>query len=323
MQTDSSIKFATAFHRDVHQGLTDHPKHLSSKYFYDEKGDKLFQDIMGMPSYYLTRAEHQIFELHKEDICRHFMGRGQAFNLIELGAGDGKKTKILLRELQGQHAVFKYQPVDISAHVLEQLRETIKQELPGVVVETREGTYFDILKKLNKIQQDRKVVLFLGSNIGNLLHSQAVEFLRGLQAQMGGDDLLFIGFDQKKHPRKILDAYNDPEGITEAFNKNVLARINKELGGDFNPEKFLHWEVYDPESGTAKSYLVSAEKQTVNIEALDLRVSFEAWETIHTEISQKYDDPTVHWLAEEAGLAPIKWYSDPEGHYKDVLFKKV
>lgn len=323
MQTDSSIKFATAFHRDVYQGLTDHPKHLSSKYFYDEKGDKLFQDIMEMPSYYLTRAEYEIFELHKEDICRRFMGSGQAFNLIELGAGDGKKTKILLRQLQEQQAVFKYQPVDISANVLAQLWATIKQELPGVVVETMEGTYFDTLTKLNKIQHDRKVLLFLGSNIGNLLHSQAVDFLRGLQAQMGDDDLLFIGFDQKKHPRKILDAYNDPEGITEAFNKNVLVRINKELGGDFKPEKFLHWEVYDPESGTAKSYLVSTEQQTVIIEALDLRVRFEAWETIHTEISQKYDDATVHWLADKAGLVPIQWYGDPEGRYKDVLFKKV
>lgn len=323
MQTNSSINFATAFHRDVYQGLTDHPKHLSSKYFYDERGDNLFQDIMKMPSYYLTGAEHDIFEMYKAEICGRFIDRGQPFNLIELGAGDGKKTKILLRQLQEQQAVFKYQPVDISANVLAQLQQTINRELPGVMIETLEGTYFDTLKKLNKIQRDRKILLFLGSNIGNLLHRQAVEFLRGLQVQMGVEDLLFIGFDQKKHPQKILDAYNDPEGITAAFNKNVLVRINKELGGDFKPDKFMHWEVYDPESGTAKSYLVSRERQTVSIEALDLKVNFEAWETIHTEISQKYDDATVQWLAEEAGLSPIQMYSDPEGVYKNVLFKKL
>lgn len=323
MQTDSSIKFATVFHRDVYQGLTDHPKHLSSKYFYDERGDKLFQDIMKMPSYYLTGAEHDIFEMYKAEICGRFIDRGQPFNLIELGAGDGKKTKILLRQLQEQQAVFRYQPVDISANVLAQLQQSINRELPGVTIETREGTYFDTLKELNKIQRDRKILLFLGSNIGNLLHRQAVEFLRGLQAQMGIEDLLFIGFDQKKHPQKILDAYNDPEGITAAFNKNVLVRINNELGGDFNPDTFMHWEVYDPESGTAKSYLVSRERQTVSIEALDLKVNFEAWETIHTEISQKYDDATVQWLAEEAGLSPIQMYSDPEGKYKNVLFKKL
>ncbi len=323
MQTDSSINFATAFHRDVYQGLTDHPKHLSSKYFYDERGDKLFQDIMKMPSYYLTRAEQDIFEMYKEEICRRFIGRGQPFSLIELGAGDGKKTKILLRQLQEQQAVFKYQPVDISANVLAQLQETINKELPGVSIETLEGTYFDTLEKLNKIQHDRKILLFLGSNIGNLLHRQAVDFLHGLQTQMGDEDLLFIGFDQKKHPKKVLDAYNDPEGITAAFNKNVLVRINKVLGGDFKPDKFIHWEVYDPESGTAKSFLVSRVKQTVSISALDLKVSFEAWETIHTEISQKYDDATVQWLSKEAGLSPVQIYSDPEGNYKNVLFKKA
>ena len=114
--------------------------------------------------------------------------------------------------------------------------------------------------------------------------------------------MLFIGFDQKKHPKVILDAYNDQAGITEAFNKNILGRINRELGGNFDLERFLHWEVYDPETGTAKSYLVSKEAHTVFIENLDLRVDFKQWETIHTEISQKYDDDVVAWLAQKAGL---------------------
>jgi dimethylhistidine N-methyltransferase len=323
MHTKSSIKFATSFHRDVYQGLTDHPKHLSSKYFYDERGDKLFQDIMEMPSYYLTRAEFDIFEKHKEEICNHFIGQGGPFNIIELGAGDGKKTKILLGQLWKQQAAFKYQAVDISANALAQLRQSVNRELPGVEVETMQGTYFETLTQLNKIQHQRKILLFLGSNIGNLLHPQAIEFLGGLQGLMGAEDLLFIGFDQKKHPQKILNAYNDPQGITEAFNKNVLVRINKELGGNFNPDNFLHWEVYDPESGTARSYLVAREKQIVSIDSLDLTVSFEAWETIHTEISQKYDDATVKWLSGKAGLVPIHQYSDPEGMYKNFLFKKI
>jgi len=322
MRSKTSLKFETAFHRDVYQGLTDNPKHISSKYFYDERGDRLFQDIMAMPDYYLTRAELQIFDANKTDICRHFMGEGQFFHQIELGAGDGKKTKILLRHLWEQQALFKYQPIDISHNALTHLKQSIHKELPEVQVETKAGTYFETLKELNNLQHDRKVLLFLGSNIGNLLHPQAVEFLVRLQGLMREDDLLFIGFDQKKNPRKILDAYNDPEGITEAFNKNVLLRMNKELGANFNPEAFLHWEVYDPESGTARSFLVSIKRQTVFIKNLDLTVSFNPWETIHTEISQKYDDTIIHWLAEKAGLEPVEHYTDTQASYKNFLFRK-
>lgn len=322
MQTRTTTKFETDFHKDVYKGFTDYPKHISSKYFYDEQGDKLFQDIMAMPEYYLTRCEHGILERHKESICRQFSKNGSPFNLIELGAGDGHKTKILLKQLWEQQAEFIYQPIDISKNVLNLLEGAIGRELPGVEVQTRQGTYFNTLEHLNSIQHKRKVVLFLGSNIGNLLHPQAVKFLKGLKDLMGKDDLLFVGFDQKKHPQKILDAYNDAQGITAAFNKNVLLRINRELDGNFDPDNFLHWEVYDPESGTARSYLLATTKHTVSIKALGLTVAFEAWESIHTEISQKYDDATVQWLAEKAGLVAVEQYSDKDGYYKDYLFKR-
>jgi uncharacterized SAM-dependent methyltransferase len=140
---------------------------------------------------------------------------------------------------------------------------------------------------------------------------------------MREDDLFFVGFDQKKNPQTILDAYNDPKGITAAFNKNLLSRINTELGGNFNLDGFLHWEVYDPESGTAKSYLVSKEKQLATIKKLDLKVNFGPWETIHTEISQKYDDQSVTWLAEKSGLDTIAHFKDINGLYKNYVFKKI
>ena len=139
---------------------------------------------------------------------------------------------------------------------------------------------------------------------------------------MHKDDLIFMGFDQKKDPQKVLDAYNDKKGITAAFNKNVLARINKELGGNFDLDAFTHWEVYNPESGTAKSYLVSTKKQTVDIDCLSLQVHFEAWESIHTEISQKYDDQIVGWLAGQAGLQIEATFSDPDQWYKNYIFRK-
>lgn len=139
---------------------------------------------------------------------------------------------------------------------------------------------------------------------------------------MKGEDMIFLGCDQKKDPQTILDAYNDPEGITEAFNKNILERINTELDGNFNLDKFKHWEVYDPQTGTAKSYLVSLESQDVSIKALDLELSFTQWETIHTEISQKYDDLTINELAHKAGLKIAMAYADDKNYFKNYILVK-
>ena len=323
MQDKITSIINSTFAEDVFKGLTDFPKHLSSKYFYDERGDRIFQDIMQMPEYYLTNCEFDILNQHKSEIVELFSKGTSNINMIELGAGDGKKTKILLEHMAQQAFEFKYIPIDISQNALDSLENSIAEELPAVQVESRQGTYFEVLQHLSNYNHSRKVILFLGSNIGNLLHADAVDFLRRLQLVMGVNDLLFVGFDQKKNPQTILDAYNDPAGITEEFNKNILRRINNELGGNFDLDNFLHWEAYDPESGTAKSYLVSKSVQTVHIKALDLEVEFKAWETIHTEISQKYDDDVVAWLAHKAGLSIIGEFSDPENAYKDYLFKKI
>jgi len=322
MQKPTEVLFETQFEEDVHSGLTDFPKHLSSKYFYDEKGDKLFQDIMHMPEYYLTQKEYDILLNHTAKIAQLFASGNPKFRLIELGAGDGKKTKILLKHLLENNFDFKYQPIDISQNVLNGLEASLKRELPQMTVEPQQGTYFEALEKLNSENGSKKIILFLGSNIGNLLHEQAIDFLKSVQELMQKDDLFFIGFDMKKNPQTILDAYNDQTGITAAFNKNVLARINKELGGNFNLDKFLHWEVYDPESGTAKSYLVSKEAQSVSINKLNLLIDFDQWETIHTEISQKYDDKVVTWLAEKANLKIETEFSDVEKQYKNFVLRK-
>ncbi|MBU2949039.1 L-histidine N(alpha)-methyltransferase [Zobellia uliginosa] len=322
MQKPTELLFKTQFEEDVHSGLTDFPKHLSSKYFYDEKGDKLFQDIMHMPEYYLTQKEYDILLNHTAKIAQLFASGNPKFRLIELGAGDGKKTKILLKHLLENNFDFKYQPIDISQNVLNGLEASLKRELPQMTVEPQQGTYFEALEKLNSENGSKKIILFLGSNIGNLLHEQAIDFLKSVQELMQKDDLFFIGFDMKKNPQTILDAYNDQTGITAAFNKNVLARINKELGGNFNLDKFLHWEVYDPESGTAKSYLVAKEAQSVSINKLNLLIDFDQWETIHTEISQKYDDKVVTWLAEKANLKIETEFSDVEKQYKNFVLRK-
>ncbi len=322
MQQDTITTFKTQFEEEVYTGLTAFPKHLSSKYFYDALGDKLFQDIMEMPEYYLTDAEFEIFETHQHEITDFFLAGDTPFNLIELGAGDGKKTKVLLRRLSEKTKHFTYQPIDISQHVLDGLSASLLQEFPKISVVQQQGTYFEALERINAGNKGRKVILFLGSNIGNLLHKQAIVFLSQVQALMQEGDLFFVGLDLKKNPQTILDAYNDPKGITAAFNKNVLARINRELGGTFELDNFLHWEVYDPETGTAKSYLVSNKEQTVTIDKLDLTINFRPWETIHTEISQKYDDATVNWLAEQSGLQVTKRYTDANKLYANYVFQK-
>ncbi|QED37955.1 L-histidine N(alpha)-methyltransferase [Antarcticibacterium arcticum] len=321
MNTNTRTTFASSFEEDCYKGLTSYPKYLLSKYIYDKKGDKLFQEIMELPEYYLTRCEYDILEKHSAKIAGYMDGPG-GFDLIELGAGDGKKTKLLLRELVAQKIDFNYLPVDISENVLLELEASLKSEIPELEVKIQQGTYFKTLEKLADFNTRKKVIMMLGSNIGNLLHKDAIDFLTNISAAMSDKDMLFMGFDQKKHPQTVLDAYNDPTGVTAAFNKNHLERINSELGGNFDIDTFLHWETYDPESGTAKSFLVSKIDQKVSIESLGLEVHFDAWETIHTEISQKYDDQVVNWLADQARLKVTNAFTDKKGYYKNYIFQK-
>ncbi|MGB7396019.1 MAG: L-histidine N(alpha)-methyltransferase [Pricia sp.] len=322
MQEPIAPAIETQFEKDVRQGLTEYPKHLSSKYLYDTKGDKLFQDIMAMPEYYLTDREFEILSENTVEIAALFANGDSRFKLLELGAGDGKKTKVLLKYLSENNFVFKYQPIDISQNALDGLEKSLSEELPNVTVETRQGTYFETLSEINDENGTKKVILFLGSNIGNLLHEQAVEFLKSVRNLMQEDDLLFVGFDMKKNPQTVLDAYSDAAGITAAFNKNLLARMNRELDGDFNLNNFRHWEVYNPETGTAKSFLVAEKAQTVTLEKLDLKVEFEAWETIHTEISQKYNDRSIQDLSRKAELDIVTEFSDAGRHYKNFVFRR-
>lgn len=277
---------------------------------------------MQLPEYYLTRCEMEILAENKRALAEIFSPDEKPFNLIELGAGDGTKTRLLLQSLKTLGAAFTFMPIDISENALEELENRLKSEFPGLAMSPWKGTYFQMLEQINTLNEDRKVILFLGSNIGNMLHPEAVRFLKGLQQAMRQGDFLLVGFDQKKDPQKILDAYNDATGVTAAFNKNILRRINREFGADFNLDKFKHWEVYDPQTGSAKSYLLATEAMKARIEALDLNVSFHPWESIHVELSQKYDDNTVDWLAREAGLEVLEEFSDRRGYYKNYLFKK-
>ncbi len=323
MTTKTQPQINMAFKKEVFEGLTAFPKYLSSKYFYDKKGDKLFQDIMAMPSYYLTGCEFEIISNNTEIIGELFRDRENGMDLIELGAGDGKKTKVLLKYMAQNNFNFVYKPIDISENAVELLSTNLATEMPTLKVDAEVGEYFEVLERLKGYNKRKKVIMVLGSNIGNLPHPRAIEFLSKLKDAMSDEDLLFMGFDQKKNPQTILNAYNDETGITAAFNKNVLNRINRELGGNFEIEKFKHWEVYDPETGTAKSFLLATEAMEVTIDELELTLNFDQWETIHTEISQKYDDKTVTWLAEKSGLEIETSFTDENEYYKNYAFRKA
>ncbi|MFW6095192.1 MAG: L-histidine N(alpha)-methyltransferase, partial [Bacteroidota bacterium] len=292
-ETLSKIQFA----KDVAKGLASHPKYLLSKYFYDERGDKLFQQIMNLEEYYLTDCEEEIINNYKGELSDIFQDSGKPFQLIELGAGDAFKTQILLRYLNKENINFTYIPIDISQHVLTVLESSLSVNFPELDVRPLQGEYFHALEKLNSLEQKRKVMLFLGSTIGNFSYDEALSFLKKLNRRMHKNELVFIGFDLKKDPRVILNAYNDSYGITAEFNINLLRRINNELGGDFILENFYHYPVYEPSKGEAKSYLVSKQKQTVYIKNLNQSFRFEKGEPVYMEISKKYTLQEIDKLA--------------------------
>lgn len=318
-----STEILTALAEETLEGLSSTPKHLSSKFFYDEEGSKIFQKIMRMPEYYLTNSEFEIFKKQAFSIIKNFAPKGNAIELIELGAGDGIKTKLLIKELFRQNIKFRYIPIDISEEILFGLAANLKNEFKALNIEARPGDYFDMMEELEKISDTPKVILFLGSNIGNFSHEESVSFFKHLSQIIHKQDRLFIGFDLKKDPQLILNAYNDSDGHTAEFNLNLLRRLNKELGANFDLSKFRHAPCYDPESGAARSYLVSTNDQEVYISELDKYFQFNKWEAIYTEMSQKYDIHMINKLAAESGFAVEKNFTDSKGYFLNSVWKPI
>lgn len=315
--------FDLKFANNVAQGLLYTPKKLSSQYFYDANGDKLFQQIMELPEYYLSRKEYEILNTHREKILYPALKSTNGFNLVEWGAGDGKKSELLLSYLYKNGVNFTYFPNDISPNALNGLVEKIEKKYPGLKVEPLEGNYFELLKAPIWKQDRPTLMLYLGSNIGNFNPEQTLGLLDNMQNAMARGDWLLVGFDLKKDPAIILSAYNDSVGITKAFNLNLLKRINRELDADFDLGKFTHWPIYNPESGFCKSYLVSKEFQKVRIGALGLDITFEKAETIFTEISRKFSLSEIKELSVEAKFSQVGNFRDGEGYFADVLWQKL
>ncbi|NNE65910.1 MAG: L-histidine N(alpha)-methyltransferase [Pyrinomonadaceae bacterium] len=319
--TNSTKPQTDEFARDVLEGLSATPKRLSSKYFYDDEGSRLFVEIMKLPEYYLTQSELEIFREQAGEIHREFEASSAPFDLLELGAGDGSKTSLLVSRFLDEGAEFRYIPVDISSEALGYLEEKFSEQFPGLEIKPVKGDYFRTLTTLSERSSRRKIVLFLGSNIGNFRDRQAVEFFQHLHDSLNENDLLFIGFDLHKNPKTILNAYDDAQGITSRFNLNLLRRINRELDANFDIYEFLHYASYHPIEKAARSFLISQKQQTVTIGALERSFEFKQWEPIYMEISQKYDLETIRVMAEQSGFAIQQNFFDSVNFYVNSLWK--
>lgn len=310
------------FAYDVLVGLSERPKRLPSKYFYDDVGSRLFSRIMELDEYYPTRCESEILRAHAAAIVAPVIDR--PFNLVDLGAGDGKKTMIVLEHLASIGADFVYVPIDISEAAMQKLVGAVRARIPEVRVEGLVCEYADGVHYLGREQSARRnLVLFLGSNIGNFAAPQARGFLRRLWSALSDGDFALIGFDLKKDIEVLLAAYNDPLGVTAEFNLNLLRRMNRELGANFDTRAFRHFGTYNVFSGAMESYLVSLEPQVVRVDALEQSFAFDAWEPLHTEYSYKYLRSDVDALARDTGFACEGRFEDSKGWFLDALWRVV
>ncbi len=308
------------FLHDVLEGLTSSPKRLSSKYFYDDMGDKLFHKIMNQPEYYLTCAEHEILQTHSESIFSN-INTENGIRIIEPGAGDGIKTKILIQSLLLRGYDCIYNPIDISANVLDILCNSFRKIYPQLLCEPIVCDYANIGGKIPDDGLPR-LMLFLGSNLGNYEHSDAISILKTFGGVLNKGDFFLLGVDMVKEPEIILAAYNDKNGYTAQFNYNLLQRINTELDADINIDDFLHFPLYNPVQQQAESYLVSKKEQNVLIGASGDTIHFNQWEPIHTEISRKYTPEKIQEMAEKSGFKVVAPYYDMNSFYCCSLWEK-
>jgi len=295
---------------EVLNGLTERPKTLSPWLFYDQKGSQLFEQITELPEYYVTRTERQILAEHAEEIVTAAAG-GRDLSMIELGAGTATKTGLLLNAAVGLQGSVTYRPIDVSETALEEARTRLEAELPEVTVEPIVADYTEGMRQNGASHTGRKLVLYIGSSIGNFSPADALEVLRGVRAQLLPGDCLLLGTDMVKDVDTLLAAYDDAAGVTARFNKNILVRINRELDANFNPKLFRHRARWNQEHSRIEMHLESLLAQKIALRGLDTEVRFALGETIHTENSYKFTDERVVALLTRAGFKLRQQWSDP------------
>ena len=311
-QTPSKIGSA------VCEGLLSRQKTLPSWLFYDTAGSRLFEQITRIPEYYVTRTERAILEVHAPEIVAR-AAEGQALRVIELGAGSAEKTTLLLgAAVERQDTVF-YEPVDVSAMALIEAQMRLESQVPGVLVCPRVADYTKNLELDSTLPSERRLVLYIGSSIGNFEPAEANALLKKVRAALVPGDCLLLGVDLVKDERVMLSAYDDPAGVTAAFNRNILVRLNRELDADFDTRAFDHRAVWNAAESRMEMHLVSLARQTVWLPGLDMRVNFVERETIHTENSYKYRPGQAEEMLQAAGFTTEATWMDERGWFAVCL----
>jgi len=301
---------------DVRKGLSARQKRFLPKYFYDELGSQLFEAICLLPEYYLTRAENEILKKYSDEIVTAVDGQK---TLVEMGSGSASKTRLIIDALLRRQQNLLFMPVDISASALESSSRILLQSYPRLTIEAYAADYFAGLAELGKKPRSRTIALFLGSNISNFDLEEALRFLRAMRSVLNKGDALLLGADLKKDPAILEAAYNDALGVTSAFNLNVLARINRELGGTFDLRAFRHRAFYNEAAGRIEIYIQSLRNQSVRIEKLELEIEFGESELIHTENSYKYDMAGIRALAAKTGFELSRTWLDSQERFSSNL----
>ncbi len=312
---------ATPLGSEVLGGLTSTPKTLSPWLFYDEHGSALFEQITELPEYYVTRTERAILAAHAGEVVQA-AARGERLAVIELGAGTASKTGLLLSAAARQQGSVEYYPIDVSESALVEAKRHLEQEFADVHVHTRVGDYTEGLGQIEAAGM-RKLVLYIGSSIGNFEPADAGVLLSGLRRELAPGDTLLLGADQVKNEATLRAAYDDAQGVTAAFNKNILRRINTDLGANFQLDCFAHEVRWNAGRSRIEMHLRSERAQTVEIPSLELTVDFAPGETIHTENSYKFTDAGVLSLLAQGGFALQREWKDEQGWFAVYLAEAV
>jgi len=313
-------KSVDSFAEDVLDGLSSHPKTLPPKYFYDRVGSKLFEEICDLPEYYVTRTEFSILQNFADDIAARF---DDGVTLVELGSGNSSKTRVLIEAFLRQKGRLHYLPVDISKSILIETSQALLRSYCRLKITAYISEYFTALRHLQHENFQRKLILFLGSNIGNFEPGEAVNFLRKTYATMNENDRLLMGADLMKSKQIVEPAYDDAKGITARFNLNILTRINRQLAGNFDLNQFRHKAFLNEALGRIEMHIESRRQQVVTIEGLQEQFMFAKGETIQTENSYKFTLPGLKKLAARGGFEIEKTWLDSRKWFSLNLLKPI
>lgn len=304
----------------VAEGFKKTPKSIPALFFYDTPGSQLFEQICKLPEYYPTRTEHKILTDNARDIIETLTGEVE---LVELGSGSSAKTRVLINAILADQTYLHYIPTDISTDFLLESSIALKNEYESLSITAIATEHSDALRLLPEGDSQPRLFLFLGSNIGNLDPEESIDFIGQIRRRMRGEDRLLIGFDLVKDHQVLFDAYNDKVGVTAAFNKNLLVRINRELGGDFKLDLFDHYAPFVVEHSRIEMRLISRCKQGVHVECLGQTFDFEKGEYIHTENSYKYTLESFGSLCEAAGMKMQEYWLDEREWFAVGLFRFI